>query len=216
MLEFKQVSLKKGGEIILNKINFTIDTEEMVAILGDSGAGKSSIFKLLIAEELNYEGIVSIDNFDLKSLSFKSIQDYRRQIGIIFQDFKLLPGKDVWENIAYPLEASQEFNNKQAINKLINFVGLQGKERSFPSELSGGEQQRVAIARALVHEPKVIIADEPSGNLDRRNTKKLIELFQKIYQEKGTTIIFATHDHFLVKKLNPRVIEIINGEIVKN
>ena len=216
MLEFKQVSLKKGGEIILNKINFTIDTEEMVAILGDSGAGKSSIFKLLIAEELNYEGIVSIDDFDLKSLSFKSIQDYRRQIGIIFQDFKLLPGKDVWENIAYPLEASQEFNNKQAINKLINFVGLQGKERSFPSELSGGEQQRVAIARALVHEPKVIIADEPSGNLDRRNTKKLIELFQKIYQEKGTTIIFATHDHFLVKKLNPRVIEIINGEIVKN
>jgi cell division transport system ATP-binding protein len=149
-------------------------------------------------------------------LSFKSIQDYRRQIGIIFQDFKLLPGKDVWENIAYPLEASQEFNNKQAINKLINFVGLQGKERSFPSELSGGEQQRVAIARALVHEPKVIIADEPSGNLDRRNTEKLIKLFQKIYQEKGTTIIFATHDHFLVEKLNPRVIEIINGEITKN
>ncbi len=214
MLTFDQVSLKLGGQIVLKKLDFRVMPGEMVAILGASGAGKSSVFKLLTAEKRPTEGDVLLDSLSLRDLSVNSVQAYRRQIGIIFQNYRLLPQKTAFENVAFALEVcgkSHEIAKK--VPEVLQLVGLKGKEDKFPRELSGGEQQRVCIARALIHDPKILIADEATGNLDPLNSRGIADLFAQINKERGLTILFATHDPVMVERLSPRVIRLEQGSI---
>ncbi len=215
MLTFKNVSLSIGKWEILRNLSFKVDPGEVVAILGSSGAGKSSVFKLITSELRPTLGKIELDDFSLGDLSFSSVQDYRRQIGIIFQDYRLLSTKTVFENIAFALEVcGNEDQISKKVPNLIKLVGLKGKEKKFPRELSGGEKQRVSIARALVHDPKILVADEATGNLDPRNSREIADLFLKINKDKNLTILFATHDPILVEKLKPRIIRLEKGQIL--
>ncbi len=215
MLTFKNVSLSIGKWEILRNLNFKINPGEVVAILGSSGAGKSSLFKLITSELRPNLGKIELDDFSLGDLSFSGVQDYRRQIGIIFQDYRLLSTKTVFENVAFALEVcGNEDQIPKKVPKLIKLVGLKGKEKQFPRELSGGEKQRVSIARALVHDPKILVADEATGNLDPRNSREIADLFLKINKDKNLTILFATHDPILVEKLHPRIIRLEKGKIL--
>ncbi len=215
MLEFKNVSLAIDKTEILRNINFTIMPGELIAILGESGAGKSSIFKLLIGEKKPTDGTINLDDFSLNELNLKSLQKYRRQIGVVFQDIRLLPGKTVWQNIAYALEVcGEEEKIPRKIPELLKIVGLEDRKNAFPATLSGGERQRVAIARALVHNPKILIADEPTGNLDPKNSREIGKLFQKLHDERGLTVVLSTHDIALVSALKPRIIRIQKGQIL--
>lgn len=214
MLQFKNVSLAIDTTEILRNINFTIMPGEKVALLGGSGAGKSSIFKLLIGEKKPTDGTINLDNFSLNNLDLASLQKYRRQIGVVFQEIRLLPGKTVWQNIAFALEVCGEDDKiAQKVPELLNIVGLTDRADAFPSTLSGGERQRVAIARALAHDPKILIADEPTGNLDPKNSREIGALFQKLHEEKGVTIFLSTHDIALVASMSPRIIRIEGGQV---
>jgi cell division transport system ATP-binding protein len=215
MLKFDSVTYQIKDEVILSDLNFTIYPGEIVAILGVSGAGKSSVFHLLTGEKRISSGDILLDNFSLKKLSASSLQKYRRQIGIIFQDFRLLPNKTVYENVAYALEVTgQEEKIAIKVPELLELVGLSDKAKNFPKELSGGEKQRTAIARALVHDPKILIADEATGNLDPKNSRLVGQLLKKINQEKDVTVIFSTHDPIVVKELTPRVIRLEAGKVL--
>ncbi len=212
MLEFQDVSFSIQGTEVLKNISFEVVPGEMVALLGASGAGKSSIFRLLIGEWRPSLGSIKVDNFALENLSLDSLQKYRRQIGIVFQDFRLLPQKTVFENVAFALEVCGE--EKQISNKvpeLLKLVGMWDKRNQFPATLSGGEAQRTAIARALVHDPKILIADEATGNLDPKNSREIAELFGKLHEKKDLTILFATHDIILIETLSPRIIRLEKG-----
>ena len=214
MLAFENVSLTKDKNEILKDLSFQIHPGEKIGIIGESGAGKSSIFKLLIGEERSTSGKIILDTITLSEIAPRDIQKYRRQIGIVFQDFRLLSQKTVFENVAFALEVcgkETEINEKVPI--LLQMVGLSGKEFQFPHSLSGGERQRLAIARALIHNPPILIADEPTGNLDPRNAKEIGELFVKLNKEKGLTIICATHDPRFIDILSPRIIKIQKGHI---
>jgi len=215
MLRFQDVSFTAGQNLILQDINFTVSPGEVVAVLGESGAGKSTLFKLLIAEKRPTKGTIEVDDFSLESLSFNSIQSYRRQIGIVFQDFRLLPNKTVFQNVAFALEVcGEEAHIKKKVIPLLKLVGLDKKAKQFPRELSGGEKQRVAIARALVHDPKILIADEATGNLDPKSSREISLLLKKINEEKNITILFSTHDPVMVLELFPRVIRLEEGKIL--
>lgn len=214
MLTFKNVGLSLGGSKVLSALNFSVKPGEVVAILGASGAGKSSLFSLLIGEKKPSEGEILLDEISLGDLSFTSVQHYRRQIGIIFQDFRLLPQKTVFENIAFALEVCGKADQVPArVPELMRLVGLESKKDRFPKELSGGERQRVSIARALAHDPKILIADEATGNLDPKNSREIAELLHYLNQKTNLTLMFATHDPVMVQKLNPRVIRLESGEV---
>lgn len=214
MLTFKNVSLKIGESNVLTQLDFCVKPGEVVALLGASGAGKSSIFSLLIGEKKPSTGEILLDDISLGDLSFTSVQQYRRQIGIIFQDFRLLPQKTVFENIAFALEICGKSDQVRArVPELLKLVGLEHKQQSFPKELSGGEKQRVSIARALAHKPKILIADEATGNLDPKNSREISELLLFLNQKTNLTLLFATHDPVMVQKLNPRVIRLESGRI---
>lgn len=214
MLVFDDVSLSLKGNSILKNLSFSVKPGEMLAIVGESGAGKSSVFKLLTAEYTPTRGEVALDQISLWDISFSGIQKYRKQIGVIFQDFRLLPKKTVFQNVAFALEVCGDTENlRKKTETLIDLVGLSEKSDSFPEELSGGEAQRVSIARALVHDPKILIADEPTGNLDPRNSLEIAQLFQRINRDKGITILFSTHDPMLVHELSPRVLYLKNGQL---
>ncbi len=215
MLKFENVGLSIEKKTILKNLNFEVFPQEIVAVLGESGAGKSSVFKLLTGESKPSSGNIKLDHFPLKHLSLRDLQKYRRQIGIVFQDFRLLPQKTVFENIAFALKVcGDDHLIKKRLPDLLRLVGLQDKKNDFPHELSGGELQRVAIGRALVHNPKILIADEATGNLDPRNSRTIAELFLKLNREQKLTIIFATHDPVMVEMLKPRIIRIEQGEIM--
>ncbi len=216
----KIVNVKKTypkGIVALEDINLSIGANEFVSIVGSSGAGKSSLIRLLIAEERPTEGKIFVNDRDISHLSQKQIPFYRRKIGVIFQDFKLLDQKSVGENVAFAMEASgmKSHDIKKSVPKILKMVGLLDKQDSFPRQLSGGEIQRVAIARALVHQPKLLIADEPTGNLDPVNAWEIIQLLLKINQF-GTTVILATHNKEIVDALQKRVITLQGGAIVKD
>lgn len=214
MLTFKNVGLTLGETRVLTDLDFSVKPGEVVAILGASGAGKSSLFSLLIGEKKPSTGEILLDEISLGELSFNSVQQYRRQVGVIFQDFRLLPQKTVFENIAFALEVCGQANLVSTkVPQLMKLVGLEAKKDSFPRELSGGERQRVSIARALAHDPKILIADEATGNLDPKNSREIAELLQYLNQKTNLTLIFATHDPVLVKKLNPRVIRLDQGQV---
>lgn len=190
---------------------------EFVSIVGQSGAGKSTLIKLLSAEERCDDGQIIIGGWDITNIRPSQVPALRRQVGVIFQDFKLLPKKTVYENVAFALEVSGVSRKKikEIVPQILKIVGLHGKEDRYPHQLSGGEKQRVAIARALVHRPKVLLADEPSGNLDAINTQEIITLLEKI-NEFGTTVLLVTHNREIVNKLKKRVITLVDGHIAKD
>jgi cell division transport system ATP-binding protein len=216
MIKFDSVSKIYGDNPpALNNINLEIKPGEFVSIVGPSGAGKSTLLKLIYAEEMPSEGAVYFEGTPLDSLSKKKLPMHRRSIGTVFQDFKLLPKKNVFENIAYALEAINASNEEiqENVPQIIDIVGLAEKSRMFPHQLSGGEQQKVSMARALIHRPMVIIADEPTGNLDPISSLEILELLLKI-NELGTTVILASHDKDVVNRAAKRVINMEKGRIV--
>ena len=203
--------------VALDNVNIKIMREEFVAIVGKSGAGKSTLLKLLIGEEKPTKGRIFFEKQDVSRLSYKELPQLRRQIGMIFQDFKLLPDKTAFENVAFALEVAgyRPKEIKETVPQMLELVGLKNKIFNFPHELSGGEKQRVAIARALINKPDLLIADEPTGNLDPINTAEIIKLLLKINELK-TTVILATHNKNVVDMLNTRVISLDNGRIIRD
>jgi cell division transport system ATP-binding protein len=203
--------------VALSGINLHIQPKEFVSIVGSSGAGKSTLIKLLIREEVQSSGKIIVGGVDYDSIGRRDVPHLRRRIGVVFQDFKLLPNRNVFENVAFALEVSGANNReiKANVPKVLQLVGLRGKDRNFPEELSGGERQRVAIARALVRQPKILIADEPTGNLDPKNAWEIIELLLKINRF-GTTVLLTTHNKEIVNALKRRVITITRGRIAKD
>ena len=200
--------------VALRNLNLHIKPGEFVSVIGQSGSGKTTLVKLLIAEERPNKGKIEIGDWDITGIDSDSVPFLRRQIGVIFQDYKLLPKKTVFENISFALEVAGESNHHIAkvVPQVLDIVGLHRKKDNYPYQLSGGEQQRVSIARALVHRPKIIVADEPTGNLDTINTEEIIEILKKINQF-GTTILLFTHNREIVTRLRRRVITLQNGEI---
>lgn len=204
-------------QIALSGLNLHIQPKEFVTIVGASGAGKSTLIKLLTREEIQTSGKIIVGGLDYDSIVIKNVPHLRRRIGVVFQDFKLLPSRNVHENVAFALEVAGAPNReiKRSVPRVLQLVGLNGKEKSFPRELSGGERQRVAIARALVRQPKILIADEPTGNLDPNTSWDIIELLLKINRF-GTTVLLTTHNKEIVNALKRRVITIQRGRIIKD
>ncbi|MDO8496181.1 MAG: cell division ATP-binding protein FtsE [bacterium] len=218
MISYKKVyTIYDDDFMALNGVNLDIKAGEFVSLVGPSGAGKSTLLRLLTREISPNEGEISLDGINLASLSANDIPLLRRKIGTIFQDFKLLSNKNAFENVAFALEvcgASPE-EIEADVPKVLSIVGLAKKINSFPHQMSGGEKQRLAIARALIHRPKIILADEPTGNLDMVNSYDVVNLLKKI-NELGTTVILATHNREIVNFVGRRVISMEKGKIVRD
>ncbi len=201
----------------LDRVSLHVEPKEFVIIVGPSGAGKSTFLKLLTREERPSSGKIIVGGIDYEHLKDKKIPLLRRKIGVVFQDFKLLPNKNVYENVAFALEIVGVGNKEiqHTVPRVLNIVGLSGKEKNYPKELSGGEMQRVAIARAIARQPKILIADEPTGNLDPKHAWDVIKVLEKI-NKYGTTVLLTTHNQEIVNKLKRRVITISGGKIVSD
>ena len=206
----------KNGTNALYDINLSVDQGEFVYVIGPTGSGKSTLIKLMDAEEMCTKGNVKVVGVDVGELSKRQIPIYRRNIGVVFQDYKLLPHLTVFENIAYALEVigMKKAQIRKRTIEVMKVVGLSEKGNSFPKELSGGQQQRVAIARAIANRPKVLIADEPTGNLDPAKSDEIMDLLQEINHRYGTTVVMVTHDITLVNKYRKRTIVLEQGHIV--
>ena len=206
----------KNGTNALYDVNFSVKQGEFVYIIGPTGSGKSTLIKLLDGEELPTKGNVEVVGINVGELKRKQVPIYRRNIGVIFQDFRLLPTKTVYENIAYALEVinMKKPQIKKRVDEVLDVVSLKEKKTSFPHELSGGQQQRIAIARAIANRPKVLIADEPTGNLDPGKSDQIMNLLERINKRYGTTILMVTHDLTLVNKHRKRTVVLEHGHIV--
>lgn len=218
MIKFRQISKRyKPDTTALRKVNLHIKPKEFVSIIGQSGTGKTTLIKLLTAEERASTGKLIVGGWDITKIPYRDVPILRRQIGVIYQDFKLLPQKNIFENIAFALEVcgTSGRNVKKVVPKILKIVGLEGKLHRYPWQLSGGEQQRVAIARSLIHHPKILLADEPTGNLDSINTKEIIDVLKKI-NELGTTVVLVTHNKEVVNLLRKRVITLDDGQVVSD
>ena len=218
MIEFKNVSkVYDNGSTALDNVCLTINDGEFVLICGHSGAGKSTLFKLLTHEVMSDSGNVIVEEFDVTNMNRSKITKLRRKLGVVFQDFRLLPNKSVAENIAFALEVIEEKPQviKEKVAHVLELVGLSDKANDLPEDLSGGEQQRVAVARAIVNRPTVLIADEPTGNLDPNTSKDIVDLFKHI-NNFGTTVIMVTHNMDIVTYLNKRVIELKDGRVLSD
>ncbi len=218
MIAFHNVSkIFAGQSPTLEDVTFKIEPKEFVSLVGKSGVGKSTIIKLLIGEEKPTKGRVVVGEYEVSRLKNHELPHFRRQIGVIFQDFRLLPTKTAYENVAFAVEVGGHAQDEidDLVPKVLDMVGLADKAGNFPHELSGGEKQRVAIARAMVHRPAVIVADEPTGNLDPINEADILRLLVKI-NELGTTVILATHSKDVVNDLGRRVITLDGGRIVRD
>lgn len=217
MLDLKHVSKTyKNGVNALYDVNLKIDQGEFVYIIGPTGSGKSTLIKLLDGEEIPTKGKVEVAGINVGKLKHSKVPLYRRNIGVVFQDFRLLERKTVFENIAFALEVINVPKEKirRRVREVMNLVGLDDKGNSFPQELSGGQQQRVAIARAIANKPKILIADEPTGNLDPQKSDEIMTLLEKINREEKTTVLMVTHDITLVNKHRKRTIALEAGHIV--
>lgn len=218
MIQMKNVYKKyPNGIVALNGLNVEIEQGEFVYIVGPSGAGKSTFIKMMYREERPSSGQMFVDDIDIATLKTRKVPMLRRQIGVVFQDFKLLTKLNVYENVAFALEVIEEKPDaiKKRVMEVLDLVGLKHKAKMFPTELSGGEQQRVSIARSIVNMPKVMIADEPTGNLDPETAWDIMDLFERI-NKAGTTVIMATHNQHIVNTLRHRVIAIEGGLIVRD
>lgn len=223
MLSIKHISKiypsKSSGEplVALEDVSFQINGPEFVSLVGKSGAGKTTLLKLILAEERPTRGDIIFDGIDVHQIKKSHLPQLRQRIGTVFQDYKLFPSKTIYENIAYVMEAmgAKDEQISRDVRQVLEIVDLEDKANNFPSELSGGEKQRATIARALIHRPEVILADEPTGNLDPYNTLDIIRLLNKIY-ELGTTVILATHDKEVINSLGKRVITLDQGRVVRD
>lgn len=217
LIEIKGVAKRYKESSALSGVDFNIYPGEFVILVGPSGAGKSTLVRLLIREEKPDAGRIRVAGRDITRLSARELPYYRRNIGIVFQDYKLLPTRTVWENVAYALEVSDESDEEieRRIPKVLAAVGLKDKAKSYPENLSGGEQQRVSIARALAHIPKILIADEPTGNLDPQVSREIADILEKINCQ-GTTVLLATHNRELVDRMRKRVVVMKEGKIVSD
>ena len=218
LIFFEDVSkIYNHNSVALKNVTLRIQSKEFISLVGSSGAGKSTLLKLLIREEEPTSGRIFLDGTEIADIRKKELHHLRRRIGTVFQDYKLLPVKTAYENIAFAMEVAgrsdEEIN--EDVGQVLELVGLGDKINNFPHQLSGGEKQRVAIARALVNRPDVILADEPTGNLDPINTWEIIRLLQKI-NELGTTIIFASHDKEIINAIDKRVVVLDKGEIISD
>ncbi len=217
MIIFQSVSKLYNHSSALEDIDFEVKQGEFVSMTGRSGAGKSTVIKLLIGEEKPTKGRIFFSQYEVNKLKDHDLPAFRRHIGVIFQDFRLLPTKNAYENVAFALEVAgrPQRDIAELVPQVLDMVGLSDKAKNFPHELSGGERQRVAIARAMIHRPEIVIADEPTGNLDPLNTHEIIKLLEKINQL-GTTIVLATHDKEVINALEKRVITLDKGRIIRD
>lgn len=219
MINFDGVSkqYKNSNQPALDGINLNIEQGEFVFLVGQSGSGKSSLLRLLLKEEKPTSGTVTVDGINVAKLPNRKVPAFRRSMGIVFQDFRLLPGKTVFDNVAFGMEVIGKSKKeiKQRIPAILDLVGLDEKAHRLPSELSGGEQQRVALARAFVNQPKLLLADEPTGNLDPSTSVGIMKLLDRINRT-GTTIVMATHDVAIVDQMRKRIVQMESGKIIRD
>ena len=218
MIQLEHVSKSyTAGIPALNDVSLDIEEGEFVFIVGDSGSGKSTLIKLLLKELEPTEGTITINNKKLNKIKRRQIPKFRRNIGVVFQDFRLLKDRNIYDNVAFAQKVIGESNRsiKKNVPSMLSMVGLAAKYRSYPRQLSGGEQQRVAIARALINEPKILLADEPTGNLDNHNAWEIMKLLEEI-NSRGTTVVVVTHNLEIVKAMNKRVITMKKGVVVED
>ena len=218
MIKLEHVSKSyTAGIPALNDVSLDIEEGEFVFIVGDSGSGKSTLIKLLLKELEPTEGTITINNKKLNKIKRRQIPKFRRNIGVVFQDFRLLKDRNIYDNVAFAQKVIGESNRsiKKNVPSMLSMVGLAAKYRSYPRQLSGGEQQRVAIARALIKEPKILLADEPTGNLDNHNAWEIMKLLEEI-NSRGTTVVVVTHNLEIVKAMNKRVITMKKGVVVED
>ena len=219
MINFDNVSkqYKNSNTPALDGINLSIEQGDFVFLVGQSGSGKSSLLRLLLKEEKPTSGTVTVDGINVGKLPNRKVPAFRRTMGIVFQDFRLLPGKTVFDNVAFGMEVIGKSKKEiqQRIPAILELVGLEEKAHRLPSELSGGEQQRVALARAFVNKPKLLLADEPTGNLDPSTSVGIMKLLDRINRT-GTTIVMATHDVAIVDQMRKRIVQMENGKIIRD
>ncbi|OJI06165.1 cell division ATP-binding protein FtsE [bacterium CG10_46_32] len=218
MVEFKNVSkIYPGQQTALKNVTLMIEPGEFVSIVGQSGTGKTTLVKLILAEERPSKGRIVIGGWDITDIKQREIPTLRKQIGVVFQDFKLLPRKTLFENVAFALEVGGETWDKiqEIVPQVLRIVGLESKMGRFPNQVSGGEQQRAVVARSLAHRPKILVADEPTGNLDSINSRDIIELLKKI-NDFGTTVLLVTHNREVVNDLHRRVITMEDGVVISD
>ncbi|MDY6349748.1 MAG: cell division ATP-binding protein FtsE [Selenomonas sp.] len=218
MIHMRNVSkIYDNGAVALDRASVDIESGEFVFIVGASGAGKSTFIKMLFREELPSSGELVVNGHDIRKMTRKEVPYLRRELGVIFQDYRLLPDKTVFENVAFAMQVIEAPRRlmQRSVNSVLDVVGLRDKYKCFPHQLSGGEQQRVAIARAIVNDPAIVIADEPTGNLDPETSWDIMDIFTRINRA-GTTIVMATHDKAIVDTMRRRVIAIEDGRIVRD
>ncbi len=219
VIEFKNVSKTyDNGTVALRDVSITINDGEFVFIVGSSGAGKSTFLKIIMREQVPNSGTVNINNYNLNRIKKREIPKFRRTMGIVFQDFRLIPNMTVFDNVAFAMRVigAKEKEIRKRVPYVLSLVGLTSKARQLPTQLSGGEQQRVALARALVNNAGIIIADEPTGNIDPEMSYEIVDLLNHINQNNGTTVVMVTHEHELVRRFNHRVITINQGQVVSD
>jgi len=215
MLSFNNVSFSYSDQIIFQDMNFNMDNGEFVFLIGKSGSGKSTFLQMIYMNQFPESGYVQFLQYDSNGIKKNQLPELRKKLGIIFQEFRLIQDRTIFDNLAFILEVTKTPNReiKRRVNTVLNDVGLSHKRKCLPSELSGGEQQRVAIARAIINEPTLILADEPTGNLDPETSFEIVELIKKINQ-KGAAVLFATHNYEIVKKYDARIVKIENNKVL--
>lgn len=217
MIEFSNVSKKyKTGTEALKDVSLSIREGEFVFVVGASGAGKSTLIKILLGEEKPTAGSVFVNGYNLSRMRRRNLPKFRRSLGVVFQDFRLIPSMNVYDNVAFALRVTNvpAREIRERVPYMLRLLGLAGKAKSYPDELSGGEQQRVSLARALINNPPLIIADEPTGNIDPALAYEIVDLLKEINEKTGTTVIMVTHEHELVEHFNKRVIAIESGRVI--